>query len=155
MGYHIWYETCMTMQPTAHAVFVYGTLKRKQINHVLLQGIGITRIRFAVLYGVQLFDITHPMRPYPYPAMLRGQGKLLGELVELELGQHPDDGLLVLDHLELEGLEYTRKRCWVRVQGQFQRAWVYLYASRKYLQRMGGKRRSEVTWLPRKQPTVA
>ncbi len=130
-------------------VFVYGTLKRKQINHVLLEGVGIKRIRNARLCGVQLFDITDPVRPYPYPALLRGQGQLLGELIELTHGQHPEDALLVLDHLELEGFEYKRVKCWVRVQGQLERAWVFMYASKKQLWRNQGKKRHSIRWLPR------
>ena len=62
-------------------IFVYGTLKRHQINHVLLEGVGIKRIRYGLLRGVELFDIADPLRPYPYPALLRGQGQLLGEQI--------------------------------------------------------------------------
>jgi gamma-glutamylcyclotransferase (GGCT)/AIG2-like uncharacterized protein YtfP len=131
-------------------VFVYGTLKRQQINHVLLEGVGIKRIRYAWLRGVQLFDITDPLRPYPYPALLRGQGQLLGELVELAAGQHPDDALLVLDHLEMEGSEYRRVKCWVRVSNRLERAWVYLYASKTHLYRSQGVRRNALTWSPRR-----
>jgi gamma-glutamylcyclotransferase (GGCT)/AIG2-like uncharacterized protein YtfP len=131
-------------------VFVYGTLKRQQINHQLLEGVGIQRIRKAILHGVTLFDITDPVRPYPYPALLRGQGQLLGELIELKTQQHPDDALLVLDHLEMEGFEYHRVKCWISVQGQLERAWVYLYASRRHLQRAKGKPRIALTWSPRR-----
>jgi gamma-glutamylcyclotransferase (GGCT)/AIG2-like uncharacterized protein YtfP len=83
-----------------YPVFVYGTLKRKHINHILLEGVGIARIRPARLCGVELYDIADPMRPYPYPALLRGMGQVLGELVDLT---QLEDGLLVLDHLECEG----------------------------------------------------
>ncbi len=127
-------------------VFVYGTLKRQQENHRLLEGVGIKKIRLARLHGVALFDITDPVRPYPYPALLRGQGQVLGELVELESG---DDALLVLDHLELEGFEYHRVKCWVKVHGQLERAWVYLYASRQHLWRSKGKPHRALSWLPR------
>ncbi len=134
----------------AEKVFVYGTLKRKQINHILLEGVGIGRIRPALLFGVQLFDITDPVRPYSYPALLRGQGRVLGELVELKLGHHPEDGLLVLDHLELEGLEYRRIKCWVRVAGQLEQAWVYLYFSKQHLWQSKGKPRASISWRPRR-----
>ncbi len=131
-------------------VFVYGTLKRHQVNHPLLEGVGIKRIRYARLCGVELFDITDPVRPYPYPALLRGQGQLLGELVELGTGQHPDDALLVLDHLEMAGFEYQRVKCWVRVRNRLERAWVYLYASKAHLYRSQGIRRYALTWSPRR-----
>ena len=134
----------------AEHVFVYGTLKRKQINHVLLEGVGIGRIRPARLCGVQLFDITDPVRPYPYPALLRGQGQVLGELVELHIGKHPEDGLLVLDHLELEGFEYKRVKCWVRVAGQLERAWVYLYFSKQHVWRSKGQRQTSIFWQPKR-----
>jgi gamma-glutamylcyclotransferase (GGCT)/AIG2-like uncharacterized protein YtfP len=129
-------------------VFVYGTLKRRQINHVLLEGVGVARIRPARLLGVMLYDIAYPMRPYAYPALLRGAGQVLGELVEL---RDLEDGLLVLDHLECEGFEYHRVPCWVRVSGQLERAWVYLYASKNLLYRMKGKRRVVVSWTPQRR----
>jgi gamma-glutamylcyclotransferase (GGCT)/AIG2-like uncharacterized protein YtfP len=128
-------------------VFVYGTLKRRQINHVLLEGVGVARIRPARLCGVALYDIVHPTRSYAYPALLRGAGQVVGELVEL---RDLENGLLVLDHLECEGFEYHRVLCWVRVSGQVEQAWVYLYASKKILWRMKGKRRQEVLWTPRR-----
>jgi gamma-glutamylcyclotransferase (GGCT)/AIG2-like uncharacterized protein YtfP len=129
-------------------VFVYGTLKRRQINHVLLEGVGVARIRPARLCGVVLYDIAHPTRSYAYPALLRGAGQVLGELVELS---DVEDGLLVLDHLECEGYEYHRVPCWVRVSGQLEQAWVYLYASKKMLWRMNGKRLQTVSWSPRRE----
>jgi gamma-glutamylcyclotransferase (GGCT)/AIG2-like uncharacterized protein YtfP len=131
-----------------YPVFVYGTLKRKHINHILLEGVGIARIRPARLCGVELYDIADPMRPYPYPALLRGMGQVLGELVDLT---QLEDGLLVLDHLECEGFEYHRVPCWVRVSGQLERAWVYVYASRGFLQRMKGKRHWAVSWNPHRK----
>jgi gamma-glutamylcyclotransferase (GGCT)/AIG2-like uncharacterized protein YtfP len=130
----------------SHPVFVYGTLKRKQINHILLTGVGVASICPARLFGVELFDINDPMRPYAYPAIVPGNGQILGELVHLT---HPQDGLLVLDHLECEGFEYHRVRCWVRVAGQLERAWVYVYASRQFLHRKLGKRRFDLVWTPR------
>jgi gamma-glutamylcyclotransferase (GGCT)/AIG2-like uncharacterized protein YtfP len=131
----------------SYPVFVYGTLKRKHINHLLLEGVGVARIRRARLFGVQLFDIADPMRPYPYPALLRGAGQVLGELVDL---MQLEDGLLVLDHLECEGFEYHRVPCWVRVSGQLERAWVYVYASKRFLCRMKGKRHGLVSWSPQR-----
>lgn len=130
-----------------HPVFVYGTLKRKQVNHVLLEGVGVVRIRPARLLGAELYDIADPMRPYPYPAVLRGSGQILGELVDLK---DLEDGLLVLDHLECEGFEYQRKLCWVQVRGQLERAWVYIYASQTLLWRNKGKRYHGLTWTAHK-----
>jgi gamma-glutamylcyclotransferase (GGCT)/AIG2-like uncharacterized protein YtfP len=129
-------------------VFVYGTLKRRQINHVLLEGVGVTSIRPARLCGVKLYDIAHPTRPYAYPALVRGTGQVVGELVQL---RDLEDGLLVLDHLECEGHEYHRVPCWVRVSGHLERAWVYLYASKNMLWRMKGKHRQAVAWSPQRR----
>jgi gamma-glutamylcyclotransferase (GGCT)/AIG2-like uncharacterized protein YtfP len=132
----------------SYPVFVYGTLKRNHINHVLLEGVGVERIRRGRFLGAALYDIADPMRPYPYPALLRGAGQVLGELVDLT---QLEDGLLVLDHLECEGFEYHRVACWVRVAGQRERAWVYVYASKRFLCRMKGTRHGSVSWSPQRR----
>ncbi|MFN3266016.1 MAG: gamma-glutamylcyclotransferase family protein [Deinococcales bacterium] len=130
-----------------YPVFVYGTLKRKQINHVLLEGVGIARIRPAWLAGAALYNIADPQRPYSYPAIVFGRGVVLGELIDL---QNIENGLLVLDHLECEGFEYLRKPCWVRVAGRLERAWVYVYASQRLLRRMRATPYPRPSWVPHK-----
>jgi gamma-glutamylcyclotransferase (GGCT)/AIG2-like uncharacterized protein YtfP len=123
-------------------VFVYGTLKRGFVNEEAMRGVGVSRMRKALLRGVSLYHLPNPGRPYAYPALLRGRGMALGELHALE----SHDALMVLDHLELEGFEYHRVPCWAIVRGERVRAWVYVYASSRDLHRRGAQRDSRVWW---------
>jgi gamma-glutamylcyclotransferase (GGCT)/AIG2-like uncharacterized protein YtfP len=133
-------------------VFVYGTLKRGQNNRRLMDGLQVQSTRFAFLRGVALFDIRAPSHPYPYPALLRGQGFVLGEVVELSNRVDAEDALLALDHLEREGFEYHRVPCWVWSRGQRLRAWVYVYASKQRAFQARGVRLASISWKPRKIP---
>ena len=133
---------------TAARVFVYGTLKRGLVNFPAMQGVGIERIEKAVLRGVVLYQFPNSGRPYPYPALMRGQGAVLGELHTLSNHLEPLDALRVLDHVELEGYEYQRVPCWVTVRGSRVRAWVYLYNSLSKLHRQKARRSSRVSWQP-------
>ncbi len=130
----------------APRVLVYGTLKRGFVNFPAMQGLGVTRVQKALLRGVRLYNLPNPGRPYPYPALLRGRGTILGELHTLSTDLEPEDALRVLDHLEFEGYEYRRVRCWARLRGQPVRAWVYLYASSGLLFRKGGVPHERVWW---------
>lgn len=129
-------------------VFVYGTLKRGLVNYPAMQGVGIERVEKAVLRGVALYNLPNPGRPYPYPALMRGRGVVLGELHTLSNTAQPLDALRILDHLELEGYEYQRVPCWVTMRGRKLRAWVYLYNSPNKLHRQKAQRSSRVTWQP-------
>jgi gamma-glutamylcyclotransferase (GGCT)/AIG2-like uncharacterized protein YtfP len=133
-------------------VFVYGTLKRGQKNRRLVEGLQVQTTRSAVLRGVTLFDIRAPAHPYPYPALLRGRGSVLGEVVELSNHVHPNDALMALDHLEREGFEYHRVPCWVWARGQRLRAWVYVYASSQRAFQARGVRLRSISWKPRQIP---
>ena len=133
---------------TAARVFVYGTLKRGLVNFSAMQGVGIERIDKAVLRGVALYKLPNPGRPYPYPALMRGNSTVLGELHTLSNTAQPLDALRVLDHVELEGFEYRRVPCWVIVRGRQLRAWVYLYNSPNKLHRQKAQRSSRVSWQP-------
>ena len=129
-------------------VFVYGTLKRGLVNFPAMQGVGIERIEKAVLRGVTLYHFPNSGRPYPYPALMRGQDVVLGELHTLSHHLEPLDALRVLDHVELEGYEYQRVPCWVQMRGRKLRAWVYLYNSVSKLHRSKARRSSRVSWQP-------
>lgn len=133
---------------TAARVFVYGTLKRGLVNFPAMQGVGISSIEKAVLRGVALYNLPSPGRPYPYPALMRGNGTVLGELHTLSNTLEPLDALRVLDHVELEGFEYRRVPCWVQMRGRRLRAWVYLYSSVSKLHRSKAQRSSRVSWQP-------
>jgi gamma-glutamylcyclotransferase (GGCT)/AIG2-like uncharacterized protein YtfP len=134
---------------SAPRVLVYGTLKRGFVNFPAMQGLGVTKVQKALLRGVRLYNLLDPGRPYPYPALLRGHGAILGELHTLPEDVEPEDALRVLDHLELEGYEYRRVRCWVRLRGQMVRAWVYLYASSGLLHRKSGVPYGQLWWRAR------
>ena len=133
---------------TAARVFVYGTLKRGLVNFPAMQGVGIERIQKAVLRGVTLYQFPNSGRPYPYPALMRGNSAVLGELHTLSQHLEPLDALRVLDHVELEGFEYQRVPCWVIVRGAHVRAWVYLYNSVSKLHRLNAQRSRHVSWQP-------
>jgi gamma-glutamylcyclotransferase (GGCT)/AIG2-like uncharacterized protein YtfP len=147
----------------APIIFVYGTLKRGLVNAPAMRGAGSDCIQAAYLRGFRLFELpTKPrhgarggVRPYPYPLLVKQSGPqdsrtsnlVLGELHRLGGSElHPDDALLVLDHLELEGYEYHRRAWWAVVRGVRVRAWVYVYASRKFAARRGARAFRGISW---------
>ena len=138
-------------------IFVYGTLKRGHVNHHAMQGVGVDQTRFAWLRGFKLMEIPPGVRrsvsesgsAYPYPALLRGHGLVVGETHRLgasELG--PEDALAVLDHLEREGFEYHRVKWWATRRGERVRVWVYVYASRGLAARTSARAFHGVLWRP-------
>ena len=150
------------MNSNAPIIFVYGTLKRGLVNAPAMRGAGSDRIQVAYLRGFCLFELpTKPrhgarggVRPYPYPLLVKQSGPhprtgglVLGELHRLGGSElHPDDALRVLDHLELEGYEYHRRAWWATVRGVRVRAWVYVYASRRFAARRGARAFHGLSW---------
>ncbi len=153
-------------------VFVYGTLKRGLRNYPAMQGAGVSEVQTAYLRGVALYHVPsdparsdpspsgaslgsrrcvlgsrHFERPYPYPCLIPGRGMVLGEIHTLGASElEPEDALMVLDHLELEGLEYRRVKTWAHCRGKRIRAWVYVYHSKRLAHRVRAKRLSKLTW---------
>ena len=138
-------------------IFVYGTLKRGMVNHRAMKGVGVDRARFAYLRGFRLLEVPPGLRravsesgsAYPYPAMLRGMGLVVGETHRLGASElHPQDALLVLDHLEREGYEYHRVKWWAVRRGERVRVWVYAYASKRLAVRTRARDFPGASWKP-------
>lgn len=98
-------------------VFVYGTLRRGQVNHPLLQGaqaLGPARTKEA--YALYLDD-------FPYLLEERAVCPIVGELY----GVSPA-GLKLLDQLEEHPLWYERRvRPVLDQEGRVRQAWVYFF----------------------------
>ncbi len=103
-------------------VFVYGTLKRGQRNHGLIADLLSESIP-GYAEGFRLYHLPQgPTRPYAYPGMVPGEGRVYGEVLFL-----PEEALPLLDRLEEEGVEYRRVRIPVQSERGLLEAWTYLY----------------------------
>ncbi|WP_038055747.1 gamma-glutamylcyclotransferase family protein [Thermus amyloliquefaciens] len=101
------------------AVFVYGTLRRGQRNHPLVEG-WVVKVLPGHVEGFRLFHLAEGRdRPYPYPGMVPGEGRVYGEVLVL-----PEEVLPLLDQLEEE---YRRVRVVVGTEEGPLSAWAYVY----------------------------
>lgn len=104
------------------AVFAYGTLKRGERNHPLVEG-WVVKALPGYVEGFRLYHLAEgPSRPYPYPGMVPGEGRVYGEVLFLLA-----EALPLLDELEEEGVEYRRVRVQVATEEGSLAAWAYLY----------------------------
>jgi len=127
------------MEP--EAVFVYGTLKRGQRNFGVARRAGWLRSEAAYIEGFQLYHLPQGGgRLYPYPAVVRGEGRVWGEVQWFAgLAQ----ALSLLDRLEDEGQEYRRIPAWAHTERRgLVRVWLYVYPSLDQVRRAQGR------WLP-------
>jgi len=135
------------------AVFVYGTLKQGERNFSVSQQAGWVRSVQAYIEGFRLFHIPQSHgRPYAYPAVVRGEGRVWGEV---QWFADLASALKLLDELEDEGREYlripttaypsqpTRRPCEV---------WVYAYPSPQAAQSALGLWLPEGVWREEKEP---
>ncbi|WP_243090676.1 gamma-glutamylcyclotransferase family protein [Thermus neutrinimicus] len=103
-------------------VFVYGTLKRGERNYPLVES-RVVKVLPGYVEGFQLFHLAEgPSRPYPYPGMVPGEGRVYGEVLFV-----PEEVLALLDELEEEGVEYRRVRVLVETGEGPLPAWTYVY----------------------------
>lgn len=66
----------MTINSCPRALFVYGTLKRGEINHVLLAPY-VRSVETATIRGA-LYDVGE------FPALVEGTGRVLGQIVRVD-----------------------------------------------------------------------
>lgn len=132
------------MTAARHVVAVYGTLRRGQINHRLLERGRASSAGAGTVAGV-LYDLG------TYPG-LRDEA---GGRVEVELYEVDDGLLLLLDRLEAydpqdeAASEYVRRRVAVDVAGSAREAWIYWYqGSMGRARRMAGGRWPEAAAEP-------
>lgn len=106
-------------------VFVYGTLRQGQGNHGLLER--ATRVGELGIIRGQLY-----VSPYGLPAVIPGQGQVIGECYELK----DPEQLVALD--SLEGYQvgrhdnfYDRRECEVVLEDGVTKAFAYFFPEAK------------------------
>ncbi|MBU6251473.1 MAG: gamma-glutamylcyclotransferase [Cyanobacteria bacterium REEB417] len=98
------------MSARSERLFVYGTLKRGEPNHHLLQSCPYQGE--AVMPGLLLYDLG------PFPMAVAGEGEVRGELYALRRAE-----LRGTDRLEGYPRLYDR---WLRALADGRQAWVYV-----------------------------
>ena len=96
------------------SVFVYGTLMEGEANHGYLDN--STFLGNAVIEGYEMYDCGW------YPAIVAGDGLVIGELYDVPLEDIPS-----IDMLEGEGSLYVKKCERISLNGNSTFAYVYIY----------------------------
>lgn len=100
-------------------VFVYGTLKSNNYNNCLLKD--STFMGTGSIYNYDMYDAGH------YPAIIKGEGIVSGELYEIN-----SETLSRLDRLESEGTLYKRVLALIKMDDDsYILAYVYEYIDKK------------------------
>ena len=124
------------MSSTVTSVFVYGTLKPGGKNFRVAECGGAFSVREAYVEGMRLYAL----EPESYPAMIPGEGRVHGFVLDYE------DIAAALPHLDaLEGCDLSPPlyhRVLTKVHPTGETVWTYLYARRERLSAPG------VTLLP-------
>lgn len=93
-------------------VFVYGTLMKGEANHLYLKN--STCLGAAILEGYEMYDVGW------YPAIIPGDGRIIGELYEV-----PKKDIPLIDRFEDEGNLYIRK---YKITSDKALVYIYEYA---------------------------
>lgn len=135
------------------AVFVYGTLKQGERNFQVSKAAGWLRSAEAYIEGFRLFHIPRSeVRPYAYPGVVRGEGRVWGEVQWFANLAH---ALELLDELEDEGREYRRISATAYLSQQAPQpcaVWVYTYPSLEAMRSVSGLWLPEGVWREQTQP---
>ncbi|MGK0618725.1 gamma-glutamylcyclotransferase family protein [Meiothermus cerbereus] len=135
------------------AVFVYGTLKQGERNFSVSRQAGWVRSELAYIEGFRLFHIPQgDLRPYAYPGVVQGEGRVFGEVQWFADLSH---ALELLDALEDEGSEYLRiptTAYLYRQAAQPCAVWLYTYPSLQAVQSVSGIWLPEGVWREQTQP---
>lgn len=94
-----------------HLVFVYGTLRRGECNHHLLEQSEYLGM-FQTEPSYQLYDLG------TYPGLVEGGHSVVGEVYRID-----EETLGQLDMLEEVPVEYLRES----IETPFGSAWIYIY----------------------------
>ena len=103
-----------------HLLFVYGTLRRGECNHHLLEHAQLLG-NHETLPEYTLYDLG------AYPAVIEGHSSILGEVYLID-----DTTLKAVDRLEDVPVEYRREQ----IETPFGLAWIYLYQDVSQLSEM-------------------
>jgi gamma-glutamylcyclotransferase (GGCT)/AIG2-like uncharacterized protein YtfP len=128
------------------ALFVYGTLKHGERNFFVSQQAGWVRSEWALVEGFALYHFpTSVLRPYSYPALIEGAGRVQGEV---QWFANLQGALKVLDQLEDEGGEYRRIKASAQTKAGTEQVWVYVYSNPQALAEAGAIPVAAEIWRP-------
>lgn len=102
--------------------FVYGTLKRGFYNARRIPDSEIEKVTRAIIQGMDMYSVGS------FPAIVHGEGTVVGEVIFLKEDADYDRILRDVDHLEGEGYLYKRKLSTVILgDGTVVEAWTYIW----------------------------